>query len=198
MEGFKIDINDILRFTGVGIFILLIFGYENASLFSKIKDMGAVSMVVIAFLGGTIVYNCYRTLIYGTLIIRLKDTFFKDQKFYSRSYLIAKIGCKSTKEANAFYYYLRGIKSLKALAKESSSVHLMYMTSIILLFYAVYKVTDWHLLQASELLLFSFIIFAGGFLSDRNVEKYDYQQLRAIEREELQYEWEKFNALQDD
>jgi hypothetical protein len=128
----------------------------------------------------------------------MKDRYFTDQKFYTRRYFIAKLGCRTTKEANAFYYYVSRKNSLKALSRDSSSVHLMYMSSIILALYAFFKIYDKDLVNAAHLLGFSILIFVGGFLTDRNVEKFDYQQIRTIELSELKLEWDKFQEFQKD
>jgi Na+/melibiose symporter-like transporter len=198
MEGFKVDINDILRFTGIGIFIIFIVGYENMRLLAKAKDFGAVSIILLSFIIGNIFYYIYRSLIYSTIILRLKDKFLKDQKYYSRSYFKSKLGCSSTKDANNFFYYLRTKCALKALTKESSSVHLMYMTSIILVFYFVYKLYLTEYVLATLFLALAWIIMLAAFLTDRLIEKYDYNQIREIPLENLYLYWKEYRTNQDD
>lgn len=186
MENFKIDINDILRFTGIGILIIFIIGYENAEFLQKLKDFGVFSVVVLAFIGGNIFYSIYRTLIYSTVILKLKDVFLKDQKYYTRSYLIGKLGCRSTADANNFFYYLRSKRSMKALTRESSTVHLMYMTSIVFFFYAGYKLFLIDFFSSCSYLVVTVIIGSAAFFNDRVIEKHDYNQIRDIPKEELE------------
>lgn len=193
MESFKIDVNDILRFTGIGIFIIFIVGYENAPLLDELKELGGVSIIALAFIGGNIFYYVYRTLIYTPLIIKLKDILFRDQKYYTRTYFKNELGCTSTKEANMFFYYLRGKVTMKAMTKEASSIHLMYMTSIIFIFYSGYKLVNQQF-SFIILLIISLVVGLAAFLSDRGVEKFDYHQVRGIDNDELKQHWEDFRS----
>lgn len=166
--------------------------YENADLYLKLKDLGAFALTIFSFIVGNIFYAIYRILIYSTLIIRLKDKLFKDQRYYSRTYFKAKLGCSSTSEANNFYYFIKSQRTLKALTRESSSVHLMYMTSIILFFYSVLNLFQYKFNVAILFSSLSVILGIAAFYTDRFIEKFDYVQIKNIPETELLELWGEF------
>ena len=78
------------------------------------------------------------------------------------------------------------------LTKEASSVHLMYMTSIILAGYAIYKLIDHKILTSVEIFGVALIIAIAAFLSDRVIERFDYDQVRQLGDENIKKHWEEF------
>lgn len=198
MTDLKIDINDILRFTGIGILIVVLTAYENPELYLKFKQFGDFALAIFSFILGNIAYHIYRVLIYSFLLLKFKDRFFKDQKYYCRTYFKALLGCPTTTEANNFFYFLRSKKTLKTLPRESASVHLMYMTSIILFGYSIYKIFELNFLIAITFLVIAVIIFLAAFLTDRFVEKHDYSEVRTIDVDEIKKIWKEYRNNQLD
>jgi len=160
------------------------------------KEFGGVGIILLAFIIGNIFYYIYRSLIYSTIILKLKDKFFKDQKYYTRSYFMSELGCVSSKDANNFFYFLRSRCNMKSLIKESSSVHLMYMIALILLLYVIHKICLAEYNLAVFFFLTAGVMLLSAFLTDRSIEKYDYNQVRAIPQDELNLHWKEYQTNQ--
>jgi hypothetical protein len=197
-ENIKIDVNDILRSLGVGILTLAILRHEGNRVVDELFSLNPIFVSVLVFLGGTILYQTYRPLFYFGIIIALQDRFTLGDRHNYRTFIKKTWKCSSRK-AMSFFYFIKTKQEIKPMLKESSAVHLMYMSAIVFLIYGCARmVSAYDAMMLTDDLTYVYLIATGivvgfaAFLNDRVIERFEYDQIKMISEPSLQEYWTEF------
>lgn len=148
----------------------------------------ATGIPILALVIGTLTFSIYRSLIYGLIILRVIDAIDRDNV---RDFLMKKYEILKRTKADALWKTIRE-KRLREESEHidlgSASIHLLYMSALVVLALLVFLLIDNCMVLKSLLVLVPFSFFAisaAAVLSDRHMQTVEYLLLKSIKSEEL-------------
>lgn len=188
----SLDLNNIIRFGGIGGVIVLIAVNESEVAAEKLEKLGGLVTFLIIIIVGHIFYSLYRYFLYDHLLSRLQDFFYRKPRHNYRTYLSEKLNC-SAKKAQWFYEdELRKNYDLKSYSNLASTIHLLYMTFTVLFIYGTFLVIRRSDFNAFWYIVAAIIIGTCGFLIDRRYEQLEYRLVKSEPLDKLAERWQKY------
>lgn len=162
----QLNLSDNLRYVCVGYVVLgLLYISDKTRAIELLDDIGIFGISVFAFVVGSLIYLVYKPTIYHHIIMPLQDCiriYQKSENF--RTYLKKQYDINTSYKAMLFWFCLkrRINEEHPYLEKESSSVHLLYMSSLISLGFFLWKCISG--IHENALIVICWIVFFCIFI----------------------------------
>jgi len=206
-----LSVSDILRYLIIGLVPigLLFLTGDGKIAITIVKSLNGIGLLLFAFSVGAIFYTLYRPIIYSFIIMGVQDLVRKALRRLKlntdnhRTFLIREFHFPNSHKAEQFWYFLSPIayeKRIDYFEKQSSMIHLLYQSALIVLIYYILRfyfhstlhpireicyISHQSPISSNILLIISGIFFINGFLWDYFFESYICGLVKSLKPSEL-------------
>lgn len=183
----NLNLSDSLRYLTIGyVSIGLLYICDKAKTLELLENLGVIEISIFAFAFGSIIYLIYKPIIYHYFVMPFQDFTRKNSDNFRTS--LKKRYNMNTREAMIFWFFLRSKVKYQDhvfLEKESSGIHLLYMSGFISLAFSIWQFIIGHNKIAIIILTIAIVLEISAFFYERFMEDFEFKLLLSMECDEV-------------